>query len=216
MDYCRSLAKMCKDDLGLVKITTEPGKSPYIDPSMKNVILLESEYEFTKEDLAIINNEKFKFNFNGNEYEIYLPEECEYHNNNHYKYNILNRSNNPQSAKKLLLSSGTCMKFYNTNFDACKSLLKVNKNGSGIYSISLSPEELECMKYYIMSNPSLLRYILNVLYEMMKYSMSVYDQAFLLNRIQINQSSKFDMVIDWTINNKMMDLGNKSLNISVL
>lgn len=217
--YCRSLSKIrsnSNDDINLFKISTYDGRSPYLDPSMSNAKISKSSYDISKKDMIMCNNESFSLRIHDDVYTIYLPEECEYHNNNHYKYNILNRQNNPQSAKKLLLSSGTCIKFYNTNFDRCKSLLRVSKNGNNIYSVSLSMDELDYIKYYIMSNTSLLRYLFNVLYELIRNSDTVYDYAFLLNKVVVNPSGKFNMMIDWTINNMMLNSDKDILNISIL
>ena len=220
MDYCNSLASIyknseIKDDINLFSISTKTGRSPYLDTSLSNINLNKSAYKISKRDLSI-HDDHYILNFNGNTYEIYLPEECEYHNNNHYKYNILNRSNNYQSAKKLLLSSGTCVKFYNTNFDRCKSILRVTKNGNDVYSVSLSIEELNYIKFYIMTNSTLLKYILGILYEIIKNSDTIYDYAFILNKVVINPTGKFNMIIDWTINNRMLDSDKELLNMSIL
>ena len=67
-----------------------------------------------------------------------------------------------------------------------------------------------------MSNTSLLRYLFNVLYELIKNSDTVYDYAFLLNKVVVNPSGKFNMMIDWTINNMMLNSDKDILNISIL
>lgn len=218
LEYCKRLNKVNRlvYDYNLYTIQTKKGRSPYIDYSLSNVEFVPSPYNITRKDM-IVCEDYYSFNIGSNRYELHLPEECEYHNNNHYKYNILNRCNNSQSAKKLLLSSGTCIKFYNTNFDGCKSILKIMKNGSQVYAIGLSTEELNHIKFYIMSNSVLLRYLLGILMEIMRNSDVVYDYSFLLNKVTINPSGKFNMIIDWTLNNRMLESDHKeTLNISIL
>ena len=217
-----NLQKLLEDKVGIDKINlfeirTEDGKCPYIKSDFSNVLICKSKFNILETELNKYDDKDcYKININGNLFELYLPEKCSYHNNNHYKYNILNRMNNPQSAKKLLMSSGECIKFYNTNFDRCKSVLRISKCGVDTYSMSLTKYELDYLKFYIMSNKNLLRIITNVLYELIKNSDTVYDYCFLLNKILINKLGKFDMIIDWTVNNRMMSSGKETLNISIL
>lgn len=216
LDYCTTLSSINPlEGINLFNIDMKPGRSPYVDVDMFNVVYSKSSYNIDPSEL-ISHNSTYKFSIGDDKYEIRLPEECEYHNNNHYKYNILNRSNNPQSAKKLLLSSGTCVKFYNTNFDKCKSILRILKNDNIVYSVSLSVKELDYMKFYVMSNSSLLRFIFNLLIEVMRHVRLLTDQSFLLSQSIINPKSDTDMLLDWTINNKMMSTGREVINISVL
>lgn len=217
LEYCKKLesANKFKFDYNLYSIDSKKGRSPYIGYDLSNVEFGDSIYNITKKEM-IMCDDYYKFSIDNNLYELHLPEECEYHNNNHYKYNILNRNSHTQSAKKLLLSSGTCIKFYNTNFDGCKSILRIVKNGVNTYSIGLTPHELDYIKYYIMSNSVLLRYIFNILFEIIKNSDTIYDYSFLLNKVVVNPSGKFNMIIDWTLNKKMLESDKDTLNISVL
>lgn len=214
--YIKTILPGDYDPINLFSIRLRPGLNPFIKCNeMYNVAFDKSSYSINRNELMSVEDGKYRFSIENDEYEISLPEKTEYRNNNHYKYNILNRKSEPQSSKKLLLRSGECIKFYNTNIDNCKSIIKVTKNGNHIYSTSLTSKELDYIKYYVMANTTVLSRVSEVLLVLIRNSKYLYDRVFLKNKVLVNPKGKFDMSLDWVVRNGMMN-SNDQLNMSIL
>lgn len=182
-----------------------------------------SGISLTQSRTNIMNNELYEsaprsylFRIKNSEYRIDLPEIIPYDNKNHYRYNILSTYSNPQSCKKLWIPNDKyCIKFYNTSFDECKSILRIYRNGNRVHSVSLSDSEIYYIKFYIMSNKEILREVLSVIRELIRNSDVTSDNSLILNSIQVNQYGKFNLNIGWTcIDNILRDKG--TLNVSII
>lgn len=187
--------------------------------SKENILgisLIQSRTNIKNNELYEIAPRSYSFKIKNSEYRIDLPEIIPYDNKNHYRYNILSTYSNPQSCKKLWIPSDKyCIKFYNTSFDECKSILRIYRDGNRVHSISLSDSEIYYIKFYIMSNKEILREILSVIRELIRNSDITSDSALILNSIQVNQYGKFNLNIGWTcIDNILRDKG--TLNISII
>lgn len=204
------------DDINLFSIVVKPAYPKILSEGIIDGILTSSPITNIKNnELYEIDRNKYSFKFQDNIYEISLPERVEYNNKTHYRYNILSNFDNPISCKKLVLSDGECIKFYSSNFEECKSILKVTKNGFRVHSVGLSESELYYIKFYIMSNKNILKDILSVLRELIRNCNTVSDRSLLINTIQINPCGKFNLNIGWTCVDNI-DRSKGTINVSII
>lgn len=214
-----SKSRIRYDKLNLFKISSKPGMSPYINLLNTNNLLIESSgYRIINSELKYYDDiNGYKFDVHGSKYSLILPEEVEYYNKTHYRYNILNKSSDPQSVKKLKLQSGKCIKFYNSSIDICKSILRLMKDGEVVDIMTLPDSDLEYVKFYILTNKELLKYVLNIIHEIIRHSSVVRDNVFLLNKVVVNSNGKFKLNINWVIKkNKQFINDGESVNILIL
>ena len=72
-------------------------------------------------------------------------------------------------------------------------------------------------KFYILTNKELLKYVLNIIHEIIRHSSVVRDNVFLLNKVVVNSNGKFKLNINWVIKkNKQFINDGESVNILIL
>lgn len=204
------------DDINLFSIKIKSAYPKILsEENIDGISILNPITSIKNNELYEVDNNKYSFKFQNSIYEISLSERVEYNNKTHYRYNILSNFNNPVSCKKLILSECDCVKFYSSNFDECKSILKVTKNGLRVHSLGLSEIELYYIKFYIMSNKHILKDVLVILKELIRNCNTVSDKSFLINTLQINPCGKFNLNIGWTCVDNM-DRSKGTINISII
>lgn len=167
------------------------------------LVNLSQQYEVKNEENTIIV---------GN-YKINFPEIIEADSKHYSRYNILN-STGERRSKRLKLDKDSFIKFYNTEFDAIKSIFKLTTlEGNDVAIRDLTYQDYVIIKLAIMRNKKFLKLIFEIILELAKSVSLIKDTVFLKNTVMINPSATTSISLLWNPLSPYKD--KDSINISI-
>lgn len=166
------------------------------------------------DNISITKNKiGFEITLGSKQFDILLPEVCEYDVRHHSRHSILNLGSK-RNTKKLKMENGDCIKFWNTKFQNTKSILQLkDKLGNQIDPDIISQEDFFLLKLSILRNKSIMKRVFEVYNEICKYIETLKDSVFLKNTIFLGVNKNSSLSLTWK-----PELSNEpgQINLSIL
>lgn len=148
-------------------------------------------------------------------FEVIMPEPSTFDPKHHSRYSILNTKSDSRKSKRFKIDDERCIKFYNTEDDNVKSIFKLRKNGEDITVRNLTYQDFVIIKLAIMRNKTFMRFIYDIVLEIIKYTNFLRDSVFLKNTVTFDPKDRESGVtLLWTALSEHKD--KNTINISIL
>ena len=147
------------------------------------------------------------------DYEILFPEEIRTGTRHRTRYGIFSQGTDNRKSKRLRLGD-QCYQLYNTDNSNIKSLFRILYKGEEIAIRSLGYQDYVILKLALMRDRSFLKFVFDILSELLRQIGMFRDAVFLKNTVQVDPKKTPKLNLVWNpISDEVM---NDYVNICLL